>query len=180
MELEESTVSSETIYKGKIINVEKLIVQLPNGKLTTREVVRHPGAAMVVPITDDGYVIMVRQFRKPVEKVCLEMPAGKLDEGEEPAECARRELEEETGYRAGKIEHIISIDTSPGFSDEVIHIYVATGLTGGESKPDNDEFLEIEKVKISDLIKLIYQGNINDAKTIIGAFIAEKYVRGLP
>lgn len=176
MNFNEKTTSTENIYKGKIISLDRLTIQLPNGKPATRDIVRHPGASMVVPITDDGYVIMVRQFRKPVEKVCLEMPAGKLDAGEEPIECAKRELEEETGYSAGNIEYVLTIDTTPGFSDEKIHIFVATGLIAGKFKPDEDEFLEIEKVRADELIKMIYQGNINDAKTIIGAFIAQKYI----
>lgn len=173
MELNETTISSERMYNGKIINLDRLTVKLPDGSTATREVIRHPGAALIVPITDDGYVIMVRQFRKPVEKACLEMPAGKLDAGEEPLRCAERELEEETGYKAEKIEYILTIDTTPGFSDEKIHIYVASGLKPGRFMPDSDEFLEVEKVKIDELIKMIYEGKINDAKTIIGAFIAQ-------
>jgi len=105
------------------------------------------------------------------------MPAGKLDSDEEPLDCAKRELEEETGYTTRNIKYIITIDTTPGFSDEKIHIFVATGLKAGQRKPDVDEFLDIVEMKIDELIKMIYQGSINDAKTIIGAFIAEKYLK---
>lgn len=177
MDFNEKTLKSETRYKGKVVNLDILTVELPNGRESIREVVRHPGAAMVVPIAEDGHVIMVRQFRKPVEKVCLEMPAGKLDAGEDPIECAKRELKEETGCTAKNIEYITYIDTTPGFSDEKIHIFVATGLEEGDVQPDTDEFVEVRKLKVEDIIKLIYQGDINDAKTIIGAFIAEKYLK---
>jgi ADP-ribose pyrophosphatase len=174
MDFTERTIKTESIYKGNIISLEKITVQLPNDKIATRDVVRHPGAAAVIPITDDGCVVMVKQFRKPLEKVCLEIPAGKLDKGEQPLECAKRELEEETGYKAKDIKFVLSIDTAAGFSDETIHLFLATGLEAGELKPDEDEFVEVEKIKIDDLINMIFQGKINDAKTIIGAFIAQK------
>ena len=178
MDFNEKTLSSETIYNGKILRLEKLTVLLPNGKEAEREVVRHSGAALIIPITEEGKIIMVNQFRKPVEKVCLEMPAGKLDPGEEPLDCAKRELEEETGYTTSNIEYVITIDTTPGFSDEKIHIFIANDLKAGQLKPDVDEFLDIVEMEIDELIKMIYQGNINDAKTIIGAFIAEKFLVG--
>ena len=177
MDLTERTIDVENIYKGSIISLEKLTIQFSNGRTATRDIIRHPGAAMVIPVTEDGCVLMVRQFRKPVEMVCLEMPAGKLDKGEDPLECAKRELEEETGYKAKDIKHILSTNTAVGFSDEIIHIYLATGLEEGKANPDEDEYLEVEKIKIDDLINMIFQGKINDAKTIIGAFIAQKSIK---
>lgn len=179
MDLYEKTLQIETIFKGEIISLEKMVVKLPNGNIASREIVRHPGATVIVPITDDGYVIMVKQFRKPIEQVTLEMPAGKLDIGEDPLECARRELEEETGYSAEKMELVFSFYSTPGFCDEKMYVYVATKLKAGECKPDQDEFVSVEKVKINQLIKMIYEGNaITDAKSIIGAFVALKYTGG--
>lgn len=115
----EKTIKEERKYTGNIINVDKVTVVLPNGKESTRDVVRHPGASVIVPITNDGKIIMVEQYRKPCEMISLELPAGKLDAGEPPEECAKRELHEETGYIAGKLTKVLSIHTTPGFSDEV-------------------------------------------------------------
>jgi len=178
MNYEEKTVSRKQVYNGNIINVERLTVTLPNGKEASRDVVLHPGASVVIPIGDDGSIYLVRQYRKPIEKVSLELPAGKLDPGEDPEVCARRELEEETGLTAGKFKHLISIHTTPGFSNEVLHLYAAAELKEGDAHTDEDEFLSTEKVKIEELINLILNHEITDAKTIIGAFLAEKILAG--
>jgi ADP-ribose pyrophosphatase len=170
MNYEEKTVSERHIYKGNIINVDNLTVALPDG--------RHPGASVVVPLNEKGEVYMVRQFRKPIDAVTLEIPAGKLDPGEEPLVCAKRELKEETGLEAKEIRHLVSIHSTPGFSNEVLHMYSATGLSEGESCADEDEFISTEKYPVADLIDMILNGQITDAKTIIGVLLADKILSG--
>jgi len=174
----EKTIREEPKYTGNIINVSKITVELPNGKVATRDVVRHPGASVVVPITDDGMLLMVTQFRKPCDMVSLELPAGKLDKNEDPEECAKRELLEETGFIAGNIAKAFEIHTTPGFCDELIHMYVATNLIKSEACPDEDEFISCSKHSISDLLNMIMKGEITDAKTIIGIFLADKIKNG--
>lgn len=174
----EKTIKEERKYTGNIINVERLTVELPNGKVATRDVVRHPGASVVVPITDDGMLLMVTQFRKPNDMISLEIPAGKLDDGEEPEICAKRELCEETGFIAGNITKAFEIHSTPGFSDEVLHMYVATNLEEAEACPDEDEFITCSKHSIADLLDMVYRGEITDAKTIIGIFLADKITKG--
>jgi NTP pyrophosphohydrolases including oxidative damage repair enzymes len=178
MEYKEKTLKSEDIYEGKIIKVKNLTVSLPNGKEATRDIVLHPGASVVVPMNEKGELYMVKQFRKPLDMTTLELPAGKLDSsGEDPKLCAERELMEETGLSAGKIEHLISIHTTPGFCNEVIHMYAATELTQGESCTDEDEFLDVERVHVSKLVDMILNHEITDAKTIIGVLMAERMFR---
>ncbi|AEY66265.1 NUDIX hydrolase [Clostridium sp. BNL1100] len=178
MDYNEKTLKTEDIYKGNIIKVQNLTVSLPNGKEATRDIVLHPGASVVVPINEKGELYMVKQFRKPLDMTTLELPAGKLDSaGEDPKLCAERELMEETGLRAGKIEHMISIHTTPGFCNEVIHMYAATELTQGDSCTDEDEFLDVEKIHVSKLVDMILNHEITDAKTIIGVMMAEKILR---
>lgn len=178
MDYYEKTVKEERKYTGNIINVDKVTVLLPSGKEATRDVVRHPGAAVVVPITDNGNILLVRQYRKPCEMISLEIPAGKLDKGEDPIVCAERELEEETGYRAENLHKVMSIHSTPGFSDEVLHMYVATGLTEHEACPDDDEFITCGEYSVSECIFMIKNGEITDAKTIIGVFLADRIIRG--
>jgi len=178
MNYEEKTVSEQHIYTGNIIKVEKVTVTLPNGKLATRDIVRHPGASAVIPLNGNGELYMVRQFRKPLDKVSLEIPAGKLDAGEDPAICAARELKEETGLTAGKIIHLTSIYSTPGFSDEILHLYAAVDLHEGESCADEDEFISAEKYTVAELIDKVFSGEITDAKSIIGIFLADKIISG--
>lgn len=178
MEYYEKTLKTDDIYKGNIIKVQHLTVSLPNGKEATRDIVLHPGASVVIPINENGELYMVKQFRKPLDLTTLELPAGKLDSaGEDPKVCAERELMEETGLRAEKIEHLISIHTTPGFCNEVIHMYTATGLTQGEACTDEDEFLDVEKIHVSKLVNMILEHKITDAKTIIGVLLAERLIR---
>ncbi|NLN65980.1 MAG: NUDIX hydrolase [Clostridiaceae bacterium] len=178
MEYEEKTVREERKYSGNIINVNRATVILPNGKQATRDIVRHPGASVVVPITDNGELLLVKQYRKPCEMISLELPAGKLDEGESPETCAVRELEEETGYIAGNIYRAMSVHSTPGFSDEVLHIFVAMNLSEGSFCPDEDEFISCRKYTVEQCLQMICDGQITDAKTIIGIYLADKIQKG--
>lgn len=178
MNLEEKTISSRHIYSGNIIEVEHLKVTLPDGREATRDLVLHPGASVVIPLNKNDELYMVRQYRKAIEKESLEIPAGKLDKGEDPQVCAERELREETGLTAEHVIHLASIHSTPGFSNEVLHLYVATGLNEGEACTDEDEFISTEKIPVKKLVDMVLSGEITDAKTIIGIFIAEKIIRG--
>ncbi|MEL5987175.1 NUDIX hydrolase [Kurthia gibsonii] len=166
---EEVTISSETIYEGRIIDVKKDQVRLPNGKTGTRELVKHPGAVGIIPITADGRLIVVEQYRKPLERSIVEIPAGKLEPGEEPAVTAVRELEEETGYGANDFTYLQTIATSPGFADEVIHLYIAKDLYKIEqpASPDEDEFVELMEISLEEAEEMMQDGRIYDAKTVI-------------
>ncbi|MDU4960449.1 MAG: NUDIX hydrolase [Sporomusaceae bacterium] len=172
-ELTEKPVATERVYDGAMISVRRDTVLLPNGRQAGREVVEHPGAVAIVPVTADGNIIMVRQFRHPVGKLLLEIPAGKLDRGECPDDCARRELEEETGYRAGELRRLTSIYTGPGFTDEIIHIYLATGMIAATQHPDEDEFLAVETYDRQQLQAMIASGELQDAKTLVGLLLTE-------
>ncbi|WAM30621.1 NUDIX domain-containing protein [Caldicellulosiruptor naganoensis] len=176
MDLYEKTIESQTIYDGSFISLKVDKVLLPDGRTSQRAIVLHSGAAVIVPVDDEENVILVKQFRKPIEKVIIELPAGKLDKGEEPLECAKRELEEETGYSAKEFVKLTEIYTTPGFSNEVIHVYLARRLTQGSSHTDLDEFVEIFKVSLDDAVKMVKNGEIKDAKTIIGLLLAKMYL----
>ncbi|HZC81715.1 MAG TPA: NUDIX hydrolase, partial [Nitrospiraceae bacterium] len=159
---------TKQIYTGIVINLNVDTITLPNGLTVDLEVVRHPGAAAVVPLKDDGTVILIRQFRHAAGGFIYEIPAGKLHSGEDPTVCAARELEEEVGYRADRFELLSSIFTAPGFTDEVIHIYKATELTVGRQHLDRDEVLEVIEMPLSEAIRMIEAGAIRDAKSIVG------------
>ena len=156
------------IYTGKVVTLNVDTVRLPNGVTVDLETIRHPGAAAVVPIKDDGTVVLIRQFRHAAGGFIYEIPAGKLSPGEDPLHCAARELEEEVGYRASSFELLSSIFTAPGFADEVIHVYKATGLTTGRQQLDRDEVLEIVEMPLHLAIERILDGTIRDGKTIVG------------
>ncbi len=166
MELTEKWVKTEDIFDGVILNVKKDTVTLPNGDAATRELIRHVGAVCMVALTDDGEVYMERQFRYPVNEVIYEIPAGKLNsKAEDPELAARRELEEETGVTAGKMRHLGVFYPASAYSDERIHMYLATELVQGKAHLDEDEFLNVEKIKLEELAKLIVEGKVPDAKT---------------
>ena len=165
MNLEEKRVETKNLYSGRIIKLFNDIVELPNKKTAQREYVRHPGGVCVVPVTKDGFVYLVRQFRYPYGKEVLEIPAGKRDAGEQPFECGKRELKEELGLAAENYLFLGEFYPTPGYTDEVIYMYAAWGLAEGESAPDEDEFVEKQKIHISELCEKILSGEIVDGKT---------------
>jgi ADP-ribose pyrophosphatase len=175
--LDEKTISSSSIYDGKIIKVRLDKVRLSDGKEGYREIVEmtSKGAVAIVPLVDDR-VYFVKQYRKSLEKALLEIPAGRVDAGEEPADSARRELTEEIGFWPNKLEQIAFFYSSPGFSDEVIYLYLARDLVKHEAASDEGEFLEIQSIPLSEALKMISNGEIEDGKTITGLLLASFYL----
>ncbi|WP_456274155.1 NUDIX domain-containing protein [Bacillus sp. AK031] len=165
--LEEKTLSTEQIYQGKIIDLQVDEVSLPNGKTSKREIIKHPGAVAVIALTEEGKIVMVEQYRKALEKSIVEIPAGKLEKGEEPKKTAERELEEETGYGCKNMKHLISFYTSPGFADELVHLYIAEDIFEIEnaSGADEDEFVELLEISLQEAQQMIEEQRIYDAKT---------------
>ncbi len=163
--------STKRLYSGKVLKLDQDVVELPNGQVTELEIIRHPGASAVVPVKDDGRVVLIRQLRHAASGFIYEIPAGKLHHQEDPRLCAARELEEEIGYRAGRLELLTSIWTAPGFTDEVIHIYHGMDLTPGTQQLDCDEVLEVVEWPLEKAIAHIRDGTIRDAKTIIGLLL---------
>lgn len=177
MDMFEKTVQSDVIFEGKIITLKKETVELPNGKLASREVVEHPGGVAIVAVDDEQQVLMVRQYRRPFDDLVLELPAGKLDPGEDHRACGIRELEEETGTKAKEFIYLGYAFPSPGFCQERIHIYLATGLYAGQVHPDEDEFLEVERYPLATLVDMAMNNELYDAKTVIGILKAQEYFR---
>ncbi|WP_144350358.1 NUDIX hydrolase [Sporomusa termitida] len=171
-EFQEQLITSTRLFEGKVINLRRDEVLLPNGKGGTREVVEHPGAVAVIALTADGKVILVRQYRHPVQQVMLEVPAGKLDPGETPAACALRELAEETGFAANKLRKLTSMYTTPGFSNEIIHIFLAEDLVESAQEPDEDEFINSEKYTPHQIAGMVARGEICDAKSLVALYLA--------
>jgi len=164
----ERFVGKKTIWRGRAVDFRVDTVRLPNGKKATREYLDHPGAVGVLPFVDRDTVVMVRQYRHPVGEVTLEMPAGKLDKGESALSCVKRELREETGYTARKMRPLLRYWPTPAFANEILHLYVATGLKAGEMKTDDDEFLHCVTVPFKKAVRMALNGEIKDSKTIIG------------
>ena len=176
-ELREIPFSSETIYDGAILRVEKWQVTCPNGHAAPREIVVHKGAAAVIPVYEDGTTLLVRQHRVSVDRVTLEIPAGKLDSwGEDPYDCAVRELKEETGLAAERFTLLTSLLTTPGFCTERIGIYLAQGLTEGDMHLDEDEFLNVVRMPLAEAIGMVMRGEIRDGKTICGLLLARDVI----
>jgi ADP-ribose pyrophosphatase len=173
MDFEEKTVSVKEIHNGRIIKLVDIEVKLPDGSTAYREIIRHKGASAVIPIKEDGKVIMVRQYRKPVEKALLEIPAGKLEKDEDPLECARRELKEETGYNAKHLKLISTIFPCPAYSEEKLFIYAATELEKGIQCTDKGEIIEVEEDPLHELVKKVINQEISDAKTVAAIMIVE-------
>ena len=173
--LREIPFHKETIYEGSILHVEKWQVTCPNGHSAPREIVVHKGAAAVVPVFDDGTTLLVRQHRVSVDRVTLEIPAGKLDHADEdPLDCAVRELEEETGLQAEAMTPLTSVLTTPGFCTEKIGIYLAQGLSQGKTHPDEDEFLDLVRMPLDEAVDRVMRGDIRDGKTICGLLMARE------
>ena len=174
-QFEEKQIEREEIFDGAVLHVVKDKILLPDGNISFREFCLHKGAVAVIPITDDNEAIMVRQFRYAHHREFLEIPAGKLDYvGEDPLEAAKRELKEETGAVAEKITYLGVLDTTPALIDEKIHMYMAEGLTFGESDPDDDEFLAVERIPLDRLLKMVMDGEIRDGKTQIAVLKVAK------
>lgn len=168
--MEEKLLASKRIYEGRLVNLRQDAVLLSSGRETVREVVEHPNCVAIVAIDSEDNVVMVHQFRKPVEGVLLEIPAGVIEPGEEPQQCALRELEEETGYMAGKMERIGGFYSSPGYSTEFLHLFLATDLQKGSTHPDEDEIIEVVSIPWEQIPGLIVAGEVCDAKSIVGLF----------
>ena len=172
-----STLSSQRVYDGRVINVDIDTVRFPNGSVGQLEMVRHPGASAVVPFLsdptgDDPQILLIKQYRHAAGDFIYEIPAGKLDGAEDAKDCARRELKEETGCDAAQIEHLYTFYTTPGFTDEKIHAFMATGLTQGEVAHEKDEFMSLETVTLSHALELIRSGELMDAKTALAILYA--------
>lgn len=172
--LKETLIDSAVVYDGHFLKVCRDAVKLPDGTPTVREYIKHPGAVVILPVFDDGRILLERQFRYPLHQVFIEFPAGKIDPNEDPLECAKRELKEETGYTATDWQFVCTIHNAIAYSDEHLDIYIARGLVAGEQDLDAGEFLDIYIAPLSDLLTGIREGKVTDVKTIIGAFWLEK------
>ena len=173
MVLEEKTISSDRVYTGKVITLKVDTVEIPGQGYQKRELVEVGGAVGIVAITDDNKVVLVKQFRKPIEKPIFEIPAGKLEKNESPKECAERELKEETGYSAKNLKLIHKFFTSAGFSNEIMFVYLATGLTPGENNLDADEFLDVYEIELEEAYNMVLKNDVEDAKTSIGLLLVK-------
>jgi ADP-ribose pyrophosphatase len=167
-DLTETCLSSTKVHDGKLLKFNIDEVSLPNGNTSEREIVLHPGGVVIIPVTNDGKLVLVEQYRYAVGQLLLEFPAGRLNPGEDPLEAALRELIEETGFRAGNIKLLTHIFTAPGFCNEKLYIYLATNLTAGEQAPDEDEFVKPILLSKEELAAKIKNGEVNDAKTLAG------------
>lgn len=173
MVFEEKTISSERIYEGRILNLRKDKVHVRDNKTSYREIVEHNGGVALAAVTKEGKMVMVRQYRKAADKAILEVPAGKIEKDEDHRLTAERELQEETGYTAGKMEYITSFYSSIGYSTEVIYLYLASDLTPGDTNFDDNEAIDILEYSLPELRKMIFSGEIEDAKTICAILLAE-------
>ncbi len=171
--MSEKSLSSRLIYTGKIMEVRVDEVRLANGRHSTRELIRVVDAVLMLPLLDDDTVLLIRQYRKGPEVDLLELPAGKIDPGEDPLTAAHRELVEETGYRAGRLEHLSSIYTCPGFCNELIHLYLATELTRERPRPDDDELIRIVPTSLAEIVRMLTDGSLVDGKSVaaLGLFL---------
>jgi len=177
-QLNETKVDGEVVYDGGFLKVRKDRVSLPDGKITNREYILHPGAVVILPLLDDGTVLMERQFRYPLNQVFIEFPAGKIDAGEAHLDCAKRELLEETGYTASDWHFVSTIHNAIAYSDEHLELFLARGLVAGERQLDEGEFLETFTATVPQLLDWVRDGTITDVKTVIGIFWLEKITSG--
>ncbi|MGZ3272092.1 MAG: NUDIX domain-containing protein, partial [Croceibacterium sp.] len=176
--LRETRIDGELAYDGHFLKVTRDRIKLPDGSETQREFIRHPGAVVILPLLPDGRVLLERQFRYPNDRVFIEFPAGKIDPGEESLACAKRELEEETGYTAKEWNFVCTIHNAIAYSDEHLDIFLARDLTQGEARLDEGEFLELFTATIPELLEMVRRGEITDVKTVIGTFWLEKFAAG--
>jgi ADP-ribose pyrophosphatase len=176
--LRETRIDGELAYDGHFLKVSRDRIRLPDGSESVRELIRHPGAVVILPLLPDGRVLLERQFRYPNDRVFIEFPAGKIDPGEDPLACAKRELEEETGYSAAEWNFVCTIHNAIAYSDEHLDIFLARGLQEGQAKLDEGEFLELFSATIPELLDMVRRGEITDVKTIIGTFWLEKFAAG--
>lgn len=169
----------DILYRGRVFDLIVDQVQYPSGKQSVREIAHHPGGAVAVPLFEDACVLFVEQHRYPLDGRLLELPAGKLDRGEEPAIAAARELEEETGWKAAQMEKLVSIYTTPGFCDEELHLFLATGLTessDGHRREEGEESMTLHRIPLDEAVRMIERGDIKDSKTIIGLLLTHRYL----
>ena len=175
-------VSSRRVFSGRVLDLDVDTVRFPDGSVGDLEMIRHPGASAVVPFVNDPRgadpeVLLIRQFRHAAERYVWEIPAGRLEPGEAPEACARRELEEEAGVTAGELRRLTTIYTTPGFTDERIHLFLASGLGQGTERREADEFLEVHRMPWSRVLRLIEQGEVEDGKTLVALMFVECFVR---
>lgn len=175
--LSEEILSSSTAWRGGFLSVDDVTVRLPNGRIAQRDVVRHPGAVAVIALTDDGKLVLVHQYRTALEQVTLEIPAGKLEAGEDPARAAARELMEETGYTAARMAYLGPIAVAAGYSDEIIHLYMAMGLSFVGARPDADEFVHVDLVDLGEMVDQVLDGKVIDSKTVLGVLLCDAISR---
>lgn len=177
-DLLEETIESSLVYDGDLLKVRRDKVSLPDGKSAIREYIRHPGAVVIIAFLENGNLLMERQFRYPLKRIFIEMPAGKIDSGEAPLQCAQRELLEETGFKAAHWREIATIHPCIGYSDEKLIYFHAENLTFCEKNTDEEEFIEHLELSLPDALKLMQDGAITDVKTVVGLFLAEKFAKG--
>jgi ADP-ribose pyrophosphatase len=176
--LKETKIDGEVVYDGHFLKVQRDRVRLPDGKVTEREYIKHPGAVVILPLFEDGSVLLERQYRYPLDRVFIEFPAGKIDPNEDPLDCAKRELQEETGYTASNWKFVCTIHNAIAYSNEHLDIFLARGLTAGERQLDDGEFLETFKTTVPEMLEWVREGKISDVKTVIGTFWLEKILSG--
>lgn len=178
-DLTETGLSSETVFQGSLLHVRRDTVRLPDGSETGREYIVHPGAVLVIPVLDDGHMVFERQYRYPLRKTFIELPAGKIDAGEDSLTTGQRELLEETGYCADEWRYLAALHPCIGYSSEIIHVYLATKLRAGAHRRDHDENLEVFGMTLAEAMDALRRGEITDGKTMIALFWAEKHLSGV-
>jgi ADP-ribose pyrophosphatase len=176
--LKEIRIDGETAFEGRFLKVSRDRIKLPDGSVSDREFIRHPGAVVILPLFEDGSVLLERQFRYPLDRVFVEFPAGKIDPGEDPLACAKRELQEETGYTASDWSFVCTIHNAIAYSDEHLDLFLARGLKAGPAQLDEGEFLETFTATVPELLEMIRTRQLTDVKTVIGTFWLEKILAG--